>query len=100
MVGGRSCGEASGRGSIAGFGFDHRCDGMIVGCRRDNKELFAIQVEDNVVTRQVLRPRDERYVDWPPLPYEERVDRERAWLTSARGPQPTGGTVWSVLDPR
>lgn len=48
----------------------------MVGCRRDNKELFAIRVEDNVVTKDVITPADPRYVDWPPLAYEEAIDRE------------------------
>ena len=57
------------------FTFDHHLDGMIVGCRRDNKELFAVVVSDNRVREKVLRPADPRYVDLPPLPYETAVDR-------------------------
>ena len=34
-----------------------RADGMVVGCRRDTKELFAIQVRANRVTEKVLWPR-------------------------------------------
>lgn len=58
------------------FTFDHVLDGTVVGCRRDNKELFAIVVERNEVREEVIRRADPRYVDWPPLPYEEAIDRE------------------------
>ncbi len=34
-----------------------RATGMVVGCRRDTKELFAIQVGANRVTEKVLWPR-------------------------------------------
>jgi hypothetical protein len=34
-----------------------RLDGVVVGCRRDTKELFTIQVRDNRVTEKVLWPR-------------------------------------------
>lgn len=71
-------GHASGHPGFEGFGFDHRLTGVVVGCRRDNKMLFAVRVVDNMVTEEVLRPADPRYVDWPPLPYEAEIDRERA----------------------
>ncbi len=61
---------------FAGFTFDHVLDGIVVGCRRDNKELFAIRVTENVVRTEVLRRADRRYVDYPPLPYEEAIDRD------------------------
>lgn len=67
--------QASGLVCFEAFTFDHRLDGVIAGCRRDNKELFLIRVEDNVVREQVLRPADPRYVDYPPLPYEVMNDR-------------------------
>jgi hypothetical protein len=60
------------------FTFDHRLDGLVIGCRRDNKELSAIRVVDNAITREVLRPADPRYVEYPPLPYEEVLDRDRS----------------------
>lgn len=59
------------------FSFDHRLDGLVVGCRRDNKELFGIRVADNVVTTETLWPADSRYLDYPPLPYEVEIDRDR-----------------------
>ncbi|HET6560281.1 MAG TPA: hypothetical protein VFG72_00250 [Marmoricola sp.] len=60
-----------------GFTFDHRLDGIVAACRRDNKELYVIRVDDNKVCEEVLRPADLRYVDFPPLPYEAAIDRER-----------------------
>ena len=59
------------------FSFDHQLDGLVVGCRRDNKELFGIRVTHNVVTTEVLWAADSRYVDYPPLPYEVEIDRDR-----------------------
>lgn len=70
-----ACAQASGSLHFEDFTFDHRLDGLIIGCRRDNKELFAIRVEDNVVTEEILRPADRRYVEYPPFPYEEENDR-------------------------
>lgn len=59
------------------FTFDHRLQGLVVGCRRDNKQLYGIRVADNVVTTEVLRPGDARYLDRGPLPYEDAIDSER-----------------------
>lgn len=59
---------------FAGFTFDHVLSGMVVGCRRDNKQLFAITVEGNRVSEQILRAADRRYLDLPPLPYESAID--------------------------
>lgn len=60
---------------LAGFTFDHRLDGMVVGCRRDTRELFSLTVTNNRVTRRVLRQGDPMYVDLPPLAYQEELDR-------------------------
>jgi hypothetical protein len=70
--------EASrtGHPDFAAFTFDHVLDGMVVGCRRDNKELFAITVADNAVRSKVLRRGDRDYRDYAPLPYEQAVDRQ------------------------
>ena len=46
----------SGLPAFEHFTFDHRLDGLVVGCRRDTKELFAIEVKSNRVTERVLRP--------------------------------------------
>ena len=38
------------------FTFDHRLTGMVVGCRSEAPELFAIQVNGNRVTSRILWP--------------------------------------------
>ncbi|MDN5851578.1 MAG: hypothetical protein L0K86_01810 [Actinomycetia bacterium] len=75
--------QESGLSCFDDFTFDHRLDGLVVGCRRDNKEMFAIRVEDSVVTRETLWPADARYLDYPPLPYEQEIDR---WARRSRPP--------------
>lgn len=77
--------STSGLPTFEDFTFDHRLDGLVVGCRRDNKQLFAIRVENSVVTEEILRPADARYLDYPPLPYEQVVDRDRAQTSVRRG---------------
>lgn len=66
----------TGLDAFAGFSFDHVLEGTIVGCRRDNKELYAIEVRNNRVTERILRPADARYLGFPPLPYERAKDLE------------------------
>ena len=62
---------------FAGFTFDHVLDWMVVGCRRDNKQLFAVTVHDNRVREEILRAGDGRLRGMPPLPYEDLVDARR-----------------------
>ena len=71
----------SGLPAFEHFTFDHRAEGMVVGCRRDSKELFAIQVKDNRVTKKVLRPGAPELQWREPLPYEQEIDR---WELSSR----------------
>ena len=70
---------------FAGFSFDHALDGMVVGCRRDNKQLFAITVKKNRVREEILRRADRRLRDLPPLPYEEEIDRALSPRQTRRG---------------
>ena len=63
------------------FTFDHALSGMVVGCRRDTKELFAITAQGSRVTSKVLRRGDPAYWNLPPLPYEEARDR---WADRSR----------------
>ncbi len=88
--------HASGDQRFEGFTFDHVLEGTLVGCRRDNKELFAIEVEDNVVTRRIIAPADSRYLDFPPLPYEAEIDRQEA-LTRRRRRRPLPGESAKVV---
>jgi len=71
----------SGLPAFEHFTFDHRLDGMVVGCRRDTKELFAIQVKNNRVTKRVLRPGLPQFGWHEALAYEEEIDR---WESSSR----------------
>ena len=68
----------SGDPRFAGFTFDHVLDGMVVGCRRDNKQLFAVVAERNRVREEILRAGDRRLRDYGPLPYEREADERRA----------------------
>jgi hypothetical protein len=73
---------------LQGFTFDHVLNGLVIGCRRDTKEMFALLVEDNHLRDIVLKPGDPRYGDYPPLPYEEENDR---W--APRPPRPRSRAV-------
>jgi hypothetical protein len=77
------------------FTFDHHLDGMVVGCRRADKELFAVVVADNRVREKILRPADERYVDRAPLAYELAIDRRAA--NRRRRPRRNGVTAAPTL---
>jgi hypothetical protein len=82
------------------FTFDHVLGGTLVGCRRDNKELFAIKVVDNEVSRQVMVRADPRYLDFPPLPYEAEIDREVDDRRRRRRPLPEESSKVVSLAPR
>lgn len=68
---------------FSGFTFNHRLDGLVVGERSDNQELFAIVVEDNAVRRQTLRLGE-------PLPFEPGWDGrfvdDKPWLARENPP--------------
>jgi hypothetical protein len=91
-------GLAEGDPLLTGFTFDHRLSGVIAGCRRDTKELFVVRVVDNVLTEEVLRPPDPSYLGYPPLAYEEAVDRDRAFMRRRR--RPRAGAVVSLDERR
>ena len=83
------------------FTFDHALSGMVVGCRRDNKELFAITANGSRVSTKVLRAGDPVYWDMPPLPYEEKLDRwsERS-RRRRRSRTPADGDVVDLAERR
>jgi hypothetical protein len=87
------------------FTFDHRLDGLVVGCRRDTKQLFVIEVLNNEVTsassavrHRALRGRRTGVPEtWrEPLRYEKEIDR---WASESRRRRrvepdlPTAGVV-------
>lgn len=79
---------------FAAFTFDHQLSGMVVGCRRDTKELFLVRVSNNRITERVLRPGERQYAGYPSLPYEDQIDRERAdSRRRRRRPGETDGSV-------
>ena len=94
----------TGHPQLSDFTFDHRLDGMIVGCRRDNRELFAITVTNNRVTRRVLQAGDRMYDGLPPLAYQEAIDRDRSARNKRRRDSPaaraSGGAGVVDLDSR
>lgn len=69
-----------------GLTFDHVLDGVLVGERRETAELFALEVERNVVTRRVLVPAAEGTDDYGyRSPERERQSRtERIAARRAR----------------
>lgn len=71
--------STSGLACFDDFTFDHRLDGLVIGNRRDDREMFAICVEDNVVSRRVLMPADTELGRRPALPYEKVVDQLAEW---------------------
>jgi hypothetical protein len=75
---------SSGLPQFEGFTFDHRLDGLVIGNRRDTRELFAICVQDNVVTQRVLMPGDTEYGKRTPLPYETVLDTWHEELAEMR----------------
>jgi hypothetical protein len=66
--------KALGERGFEEFTFDHVVDGQVVGCRRDNKELFTIVVSNNRVSQRILKAGDPRLSGYPPLPYEQEID--------------------------
>jgi hypothetical protein len=84
------------------FTFDHAVAGMVVGCRRDNKELFAIEASGDRVNTKILRPGDPDYFGMPPLPYEAELDRVSAERPRRRRPrrQRAGLSVVNLADRR
>jgi hypothetical protein len=85
---------SSGLSVFDDFTFDHRLDGLIVGNRRDTREMFAVCVDDNVVREKVLVPGAETFRGLPRLPYEESIDEFASYLAdvrrTGRGPRSIG----------
>lgn len=66
------------------FTFNHTVEGIVAGSRRDTRELFLLDVKDNVVRRKVLLHADPS-LEWHGLlPYEEEWDRVHARMSRRR----------------
>jgi hypothetical protein len=63
---------------------DHVLNGMVVGSRRDNRELYSITVRENEVEVELLWPGVPEWSDYPPLRYQTEIDRFRAWVVAHR----------------
>lgn len=75
---------AQGRPGYEDFTCDHVVNGMVVGSRRDNRELYAICVEENAVTVEMLWPGVPEWSDYPQLAYQVQIDRFREWEAAYR----------------
>lgn len=63
---------------------DHVLNGMVVGSRRDNRELYSITVRDNAVEVELLWPGVKEWSSYPPLAYQTEIDRFREWVLDYR----------------
>jgi hypothetical protein len=88
----------SGLARFASFSFDHRLDGMVVGCRRDTKELTAITVRANRVTTRTLRAPDPRHAGWPPSAYADQLDGQLDRQRVERRGRRRDGEAGKVID--
>ena len=62
------------------FTCDHVINGMVVGSRRDNRELYSITVRNNEVEVELLWPGVWEWSTYPPLAYQTRIDEFREWV--------------------
>lgn len=76
------------------FTFDHMLNGVMAGYQQDNRELFLLRVEDNQVSRDVLRPGD--LMPWD-LPYD--YDRYYPTAEESAAAEATWASV-TPLEPR
>lgn len=75
------------RPGFEAFTCDHVLNGMVVGSRRDTRELYSITARENTVEIELLWPGAPEWSDYPPLAYQAEIDRvrERAVDQSRRG---------------
>jgi hypothetical protein len=57
----------------------HVLNGMVVGARRDTRELYAICLQDNDLSVELLWPGNKDWSTYPPLAYQVAIDRFREW---------------------
>lgn len=75
---------ASGGGGFEWLTCDHFLNGMVVGSRRDNRELYSIAARENEVEVELLWPGVPEWSDYPPLRYQTEIDRFRDWVVEER----------------
>lgn len=87
---------ASDHADLEAFTCDHVLNGMVVGSRRDNRELYSITVRDNAVDVELLWPGVKDWSSYPPLAYQTEIDRFRQWLIEQpEVDTPEGWPRWS-----
>jgi hypothetical protein len=79
--------QASEKFGFEDFTCDHFLNSMVVGSRRDNRELYSITVEENDVTVELLWPGVPEWSDYEPLAYQVAIDKFREWRTAYRREQ-------------
>lgn len=63
---------------------DHVLNGMVIGSRRDNRELYSVTVRENDVSVELLWPGVPEWSDYPALGYQVAIDRFREWYAVHR----------------
>lgn len=76
--------SAKGKPGFDDFTCDHVLNGMVVGSRRDNRELYSITVRENEVETELLWPGVPAWSDYPPLAYQSAIDEFRTWACEWR----------------
>lgn len=69
---------------VSGVTCDHVLNGMVVGSRRDNRELYSITVRDNELEVELLWPGNPQWSDYPRLAYQTEIDRFRSWVADRK----------------
>lgn len=69
---------------IDGMTCDHLLNGMVVGSRRDTRELYSMTIRDNEVEVELLWPGNPQWSDYPRLAYQTEIDRFRRWAADRR----------------
>ena len=75
--------EAAAEG-IDGLSCDHVLSGMVVGSRRDTRELYSITVRDNEIEVELMWPGNSKWSDYPKLAYQIEIDRFRSWVADRK----------------
>jgi hypothetical protein len=74
----------SGKPGFEEFTCDHVLNGMVVGSRRDNRELYSITAVENECSVELLWPGVKEWSSYPPLAYQTRIDEFREWVVEHR----------------
>lgn len=77
------------------FTFDHVSEGLVVGCRRDDKELFVIRVPEQPGTEEILPAADPRIGERQALAYAAYLDNAREDVDAGA---PTAASTYVPVD--